>query len=91
MVVRGKRLLVTVPELKKTSVELSAKDEEMRMQDAIKLWTKLEVFAVGNEVEGINPGDKVYIQTYALESAERIEVDGVIKLLIPDQAVAIIY
>jgi hypothetical protein len=91
MVVRGKRLLVTVPELKKTSVELSAKDEEMRMQDAIKLWTKLEIFAVGNEVEGINPGDKVYIQTYALESAERIEVDGVIKLLIPDQAVAIIY
>jgi len=91
MVVRGKRLLVTVPELKKASVELSAKDEELRMQDAIKVWTKLEIFAVGNEVEGIKAGDIAYIQTYALESAERIEIDGVIKLLIPEQAVAIIY
>jgi hypothetical protein len=91
MVVRGKRLLVTVPELKKASVELSVKDEELRMQDAIKVWTKLEIFAVGNEVEGIKAGDIVYIQTYALESAERIEIDGVIKLLIPEQAVAIIY
>jgi len=31
---RGKRVLVTVPELKKSAIEISAKDEEMIMQEA---------------------------------------------------------
>ena len=47
---RGKRVLVTVPELKKSAIEISAKDEEMMMQEAMKKWEKIEVFAVGDEV-----------------------------------------
>lgn len=88
---RGKRVLLTIPELKKSSVELSVKDEEAIMQEAIKKWLKLEVFAIGNEVTDVNVGDKVYVQTYALESGEKIEIDGSIKLLINDTAIAIIW
>ena len=53
---RGKRVLITAPELKKTSVELSEKDEEARMKEAMKTWQKLDVFAVGTEVEDVNVG-----------------------------------
>ena len=88
---RGKRLLLTMPELKKSAVELSAKDEEAIMQEAMKKWLKLEVFAIGNEVTDINVGDYVYVQTYALESGEKIEIDNSIKLMVSENAVAIIW
>ena len=86
---RGKRILVTVPELKKSAVALSEKDEEMMMRDAMKKWEKLSVFAVGTEVDDIKPGDEVYVQTYALESGEKIDIDGGMKILVPENAVAI--
>jgi uncharacterized protein with gpF-like domain len=88
---RGKRVLLTMPELKKSSVELSVKDEEAIMQEAMKKWLKLEVFAIGNEVTDINVGDHVYVQTYALESGEKIEIDNSIKLMVSENAVAIIW
>lgn len=88
---RGKRVLLTMPELKKSAVELSAKDEETIMQEAMKKWLKLEVFAVGDEVTDVKEGDKVYVQTYALQSGEKIEIDGSIKLMISDTAIAIIW
>jgi histidinol phosphatase-like enzyme len=88
---RGKRVLITVPELKKSSVELSAKDEEMIMQEAMKKWQKLTVYAVGDEVTDIKVDDQVYIQTYALESGEKIEVDGAIKILTTESAIAIVW
>jgi len=88
---RGKRVLLTTPELKKSAVELSIKDEEAIMQEAMKKWQKLEVFAVGNEIEDIKIGDHVYVQTYALESGEKIDIDGKIKLLVPDTAIALIW
>jgi hypothetical protein len=91
MKLRGKRVLISTPELKKSAIELSAADEDMIMRDAMKQWQKLEVFAVGDEVTNLNAGDSVYIQTYALESGERIEIEGNIKFLVPDTAVAIIW
>jgi hypothetical protein len=91
MILRGKRVLITVPELKKSAVTLSAKDEESIMQEAMKQWQKLEVFAVGDEVTGINVNDMVYIQTYALESGEKIEIDNKIRILVPDTAIAIVW
>lgn len=88
---RGKRVLITTPELKKTSVELSEKDEEARMKEAMKTWQKLDVFAVGTEVEDVNVGDKVYVQTYALESGEKIMIDEKVRILIPDNAISIVW
>jgi hypothetical protein len=88
---RGKRILITIPEIKKSPVELSAKDEEAIMQEAMKKWQKLEIFAVGDEVTDLKKGDKVYIQTYALETGEKIEIDGKIRILVPDNSIAIIW
>ena len=88
---RGKRVLVTVPELKKSAVELSIKDEEMIMMEAMKKWQSLEIYEVGDDVVDLKQGDKVYVQTYALESGEKIEVDGKMRILIPDTAVAIVW
>ena len=87
----GKRILINIPEIKKASIELSPAQEAEREKEAIKLWTQLEVHSVGDEVEKVKAGDKVYVQTFALESAEKIEIDGVIKLLVKEFDIAIVY
>lgn len=87
----GKRILINVPEIEKAVIELSPAQEAEREKEAIKKWTQLEVHSVGDEVEKVKTGDRVYVQTFALEGAEKIDVDGKIKLLVKEFDVAIVY
>jgi hypothetical protein len=90
---RGRTILLDVPQRKKSMVELSAKDEEAIMQEAAKLWNKLTVYAVGDKVEEVKAGDQVYVRTSALnmEQVERIEIDGEIKLVLNEGDIIIIW
>ena len=90
---RGRTILLSVPERKKSSIELSAKDEEALMQEAAKLWSKLTVYAIGEKVEEVVVGDQVYVRTSALnmETVERVEIDGEIKLVLNEGDVIIIW
>ena len=90
---RGRTILLDVPQRKKSIVELSAKDEEAMMQEAAKLWNKLNVYAIGDKVEEVKAGDKVYVRTSALnmETVERIEIDGEIKLVLNEGDVIIVW
>ena len=90
---RGRTILVNVPERKKSGLELSAKDEEAIMADAMKLWSKLTVFAIGDKVEEVAVGDQVYVRTGALnmEVVERIDIDGQVKLVLNEGDVVIIW
>jgi hypothetical protein len=90
---RGRTILVSVPERKKSGLELSAKDEEAIMADAMKLWSRLTVFAIGEKVEEVAVGDQVYIRTSALnmEQVERIDIDGQVKLVLNEGDVVIIW
>jgi hypothetical protein len=90
---RGRAILLNVPQRKKSVIELSAKDEEAMMQEAAKLWSKLAVYAIGDKVEEVAVGDEVYVRTGALnmETVERIEIDGEIKLLLTEGDVVIIW
>jgi hypothetical protein len=90
---RGRTILLDVPQRKKSMVELSAKDEEAIMQEAAKLWNKLTVYAVGDKVEEVKAGDQVYIRTSALnmEQVERIDIDGEIKLVLNEGDIIIIW
>jgi|688.fasta_scaffold148662_4 hypothetical protein len=87
----GKRILINVPEIEKAVIELSPAQEAEREKEAIKKWTQLEIHSVGDEVEKVKAGDKVYVQTFALEGAERIDLDGKIKLLVKEFDIAIVY
>jgi hypothetical protein len=90
---RGRAILLNVPQRKKSVIELSAKDEEAMMQEAAKLWSKLTVYAIGDKVEEVAVGDEVYVRTSALnmETVERIEIDGEIRLLLTEGDVVIIW
>jgi hypothetical protein len=90
---RGRTILLSVPERKKSGLELSAKDEEAIMQEAAKLWGKLTVYAIGDKVEDVEVGDQVYVRTSALnmEQVERVEIDGEIKLVLNEGDVIIVW
>jgi hypothetical protein len=90
---RGRAILLSVPERKKSALELSAKDEEAMMQEAAKLWSRLTVYAIGDKVEEVEVGDEVYVRTSALnmETVERIEIDGQIKLVLNEGDVVIVW
>jgi hypothetical protein len=87
----GRRVLINVPKKKESVIELSIKDEDSIMQEAMKLWTKLEVYAVGDTVERVSAGDRVYVTTGSLEHAEKVEIDGEVKLMLSEGDVAIIW
>jgi hypothetical protein len=90
---RGRAILLDVPKRKDSGIQLSAKDEDMIMAEAIKMWNKLTVYAVGDKVEEISEGDQVYIRTASLnmEVVERIDIDGEVKLVLNEGDVVIIW
>ena len=90
---RGRTILLCIPERKKSVIELSSKDEEAIMAEAVKMWNKLTVFAVGDKVEEVSVGDQVYVRTASLnlEVVERIDIDGQTKLVLNEGDVIIIW
>jgi len=87
----GRRVLVNVPQKKESVIELTAKDEEQIMQEAMKLWTRLEVYAIGDSVEKVKAGDKVYVTTGSLQNAEKVELEDGMKLMLSEGDVAIVW
>lgn len=90
---RGRVILLDVPKRKESAIQLSAKDEDMIMQEAVKMWNKLTVYAVGDKVEEIKPGDQVYVRTSSLnmEIVERIDIEGEVKLVLTEADVIIVW
>lgn len=87
----GRRILVDVPKKKESVIELSIKDEDSIMQEAMHLWTKLNIYATGDTVEKVSAGDKIYVTTASLQNAEKVEIDGEVKLMLSEGDVAIIW
>lgn len=88
---RGTRVLISLPEMKKQAIELSEKDKALLEAEARKSWTQLSVFAIGDKVEDVKEGDKVYVRASALELSERIEIEGQMKLMVHEQDIAIVW
>ena len=91
MKLKGKRVLLSKPEIEKSPIQMTPEVQESLDRDNMKKWTHLEVFAVGEAVDGITVGDMVYIPKSALERSDVIEVEGEIKLMVSDFDVAVIW
>lgn len=89
---RGKRILLSKPHKEKSSIELTAAQQAEIDAELMKKWTNLEVFAIGEDVTEVKPGDKVYIPTMILQNAEIIEMpDAGIKIMVGEQDISIIW
>jgi hypothetical protein len=88
---KGRRVLVNQPVMKESAIQLSEADKAHIEQESMKQWTRLEVFAVGEEVNGVKAGDLVYISVNAIKNAEVIEVEESIKLMLSEYDIAIVW
>ena len=90
--IKGKRILLSKPYKEKSGIELTTNQQAEVDAELMKKWTNLEIFAIGEDVTAVKPGDKVYIPTFILQSAEIIDLDGDgIKIMVGEQDVAIIW
>ena len=88
---RGRRILIEVPVKKESVITLSEKDKDALMYEAMKQWNRLTVYAIGDKVEEIAVGDSVYIPVGQLEHAEKVDIDGSVKLMFNEMDIAIIW
>lgn len=87
----GRRVLVNQPEMKESTIELTDKDKALIEQEAMKKWTRLEVYAVGREVVNVKQGDLIYVSVNAIKGAEVVEIEESIKLMISEYDIAIVW
>ena len=87
----GKRILLNIPARKESLIELTPEVERQLDEEMIKTWTELEVFAIGEDVTVVVPGDKVYISTSYLQSAERIIIGEEAKMMVLEFEIAIVW
>jgi hypothetical protein len=89
----GKRVLLNKPTKPESKIQLSPEAEASAERELMAKWTALEVHAVGDEVDlcHLQPGDKVYVETYALQSAGVVQIDGNFKLMVAERDIAIIW
>lgn len=89
----GRRVLLTKPVRKESSIELSDETKAQLDAEAMKDWIALEIYAIGTSVTKTNivPGKKVYVPTYALQSSEIVEIDGALRMMVADDDIAIIW
>jgi hypothetical protein len=91
MKLQGKRILLTKPEMKESVVQLTDEVKAKLEAEQMKKWTALEIFEIGDEVTKYKKGDRVYVTSDALQGAEAIPFDEVIKLMIYEGQVAILW
>mgnify|MGYP003651234092 FL=1 len=88
---RGRRILIEVPVKKESAIKLSQKDDDALMYEAMKAWNRLTIYAIGDKVEDVVVGDVVYIAVSQLEHAEKVDIDGSVKLMLNEMDIAIIW
>ncbi len=91
MQLKGKRVLLNKPEVKESQFELSEADKQALEMDMRKTWTRLEIYAVGDEVESVKPGDHVYIGITGLQASEAVELEDGMKLMVAERDIAILW
>jgi hypothetical protein len=88
----GTRVLLTKPVKPESTIVLSPDMEETLERDMMKKWTHLEVYAIGSDVTTVNVGDKVYVPSSSLQSADLIELDDLsVKMMVAEREIAIIW
>lgn len=91
MQLKGRRVLLNKPEVKESQFELSESDKHALEMDMRKTWTKLEVYAIGDDVESVKVGDKVYMGITGLQASEAVELEGGMKLMVAERDIAIVW
>jgi histidinol phosphatase-like enzyme len=88
---KGIRILLSLPKRDDKGIELSPElKEEMNREYATKM-DKLEVYAIGDAVTDIQPGDLVYVPVEDLKRGTFVSINDEEKLMVSAMSIALIW
>jgi hypothetical protein len=87
----GIRVLLTLPPRDTKGIELSPELKEELDREYATMLDKLEVYAVGDAVEGLEAGDFVYVPTEELKRGTFVNVNGEAKLMVSYHGIALVW
>ncbi len=87
----GPRILLNLPQINKPTLQLSEELEKQWMEKEMQKFNKLEVFAIGTEVTGVEVGDSVTVNPLFIRNAERVNIEGEDKVVIRYPDITIVW
>jgi hypothetical protein len=79
---RGNRILLDYPDLEKSNLILDEATEEALKQEQVSKFDRLTVYAVGDTVTDIKPGDEVFMDPISLKhKGIQMLVNGKVKIV----------
>ena len=87
----GPRVLLNLPQINKPTLQLSEELEKQWMEKEMQKFNKLEVFAIGTEVTGVEVGDSVTVNPLFIRNAERVNIEGEDKVVIRYPDITIVW
>jgi hypothetical protein len=87
----GPRILLNLPQINKPTLQLSDELERQWMEKEMQKFNKLEVFAIGTEVTGVEVGDSVTVNPLFIRNAERVNIEGEDKVVIRYPDITIVW
>lgn len=79
---KGIRIMLSIPRREESKIKLPTELQEEADRDFALQLTKLQIYAIGDNVEGYDVGDVVNVPTDALRRGRFIEINGEQKLII---------
>lgn len=91
MKLRGQRILLILPELPDMKVIVDEKLKNEIAQEYYSKADKLEVYMVGDLVNDIKEGDKVYVPARELQQGSLVEVEDKKMAMVNSLSIAIVW
>jgi len=88
---KGYRILLSLPPRDKKGIELSPELEEQLNKEYASKMDNLEVYAIGDTVEGLSIGDRVYVPVEELKRGTFININEEQKIMVSSMSVALIW
>lgn len=88
---KGLRVMITLPKREESNIKLSPEIQQEIDREFWEKCTKLKVYAVGENVEGVSEGDDVYIPPMELKRGDFIEIEGETKLIVNYLAISLVW
>lgn len=88
---KGVRILLSLPPKEDKGIILTPELEEQVNKEYAEKMDNLEVYAVGDGVEDLQAGDRVYVPTDELRRGTFITINGESKLMVSSMSVALIW
>ena len=88
---KGYRVLLSLPARDKKGIELSPElEEELNKEYASKM-DNLEIYAIGDTVDSLQVGERVYVPVEELKRGTFITINGEQKIMVSSMAIALIW